>query len=101
MACDMRAESSSHQACPKPPAQCVEHAEMHVDQRENLFSWPSHYAEHEHLRTQLPAQEKRMLRYTWMRLGGRRRAMADCGGRGEFGGGEFHIERNLIQKLRV
>ena len=62
----------SHQACPEPLAQCVEHAEPHVNQRENLFSPPPHSAEHEQLCTQLPAQGKRMLHCTWMWLGGRR-----------------------------
>jgi len=71
MACDTRAEGSTCQACPEPPAQCVEHTKLHVDQRKNLFSPPPHSAEHEHLRIQLPALGKRMLCCTWMQLGGR------------------------------
>ena len=46
--------------------------QTHVDQRENLFSPPPHSAEHVHLHTQLPAQGKHMLHFTWMWLGGRR-----------------------------
>ena len=69
MACNTRAKSSAHQACPKPSAQCVKHAEPHVNQCKNLFSPPPHSAEHEHLHTQLPAQGKHMLHCTWMWLG--------------------------------
>jgi len=64
--------SHQHQACPEPLAQCVKHAELHIDQRKNLFSPPPHSAEHEYLRTQLPAQGKCMLHCTWIWLGGQR-----------------------------
>jgi len=65
-------EEDHHLPPSMPRTSCIVHRTRgtHVDQRENLFSPPPHSAEHEHLRTQLPAQGK-TLHCTWMWLGGR------------------------------